>query len=223
MTTTVKIECDCGQRYAFDVLPVDGRMPSSVACPSCGVDGTALANESLAATLALQTPAQPAGPVRVRIATPTAPPPLPPGTPPMRPKPKTPAPRARFGGWFGKPQTLSNRMGSWLIGLTAMLAVMLPWGIGIHPPVLPIAIFVGVCGVAGGVMNVSGRAPLWAGAVVGLTMALGGYGTALWWIQTHEYVNRLEIFLAFTAGVMPGALLQYGIQHLLLKRAEAAA
>lgn len=48
----IKIECDCGQHYAFDVEPVNGRMPSSVACPACGSDGTVAANESIAGQIA---------------------------------------------------------------------------------------------------------------------------------------------------------------------------
>jgi len=48
---TVKVQCECGQRYAFDVEPVRGRMPSSVACPICGVDGTPAANQIIAQTL----------------------------------------------------------------------------------------------------------------------------------------------------------------------------
>ena len=47
----VKIECGCGQHYAFDVEPVDGQMASTVACPSCGADGTAAANEIIARSL----------------------------------------------------------------------------------------------------------------------------------------------------------------------------
>ena len=46
--TSIKIECGCGQRYAFDVEPVDGRMPYTVACPICGADGTGAANEVIA-------------------------------------------------------------------------------------------------------------------------------------------------------------------------------
>ena len=41
----VKIECECGQSYAFEVEPVYGRMPYSITCPSCGEDGTAAADE----------------------------------------------------------------------------------------------------------------------------------------------------------------------------------
>ena len=52
----IKIECGCGQRYAFDVEPVNGRMPCAVACPICGVDGSFAAN----AVIAQSMPAQPA-------------------------------------------------------------------------------------------------------------------------------------------------------------------
>lgn len=51
----VKIECGCGQHYAFDVEPVNGRMASTVACPVCGLDGTEAANTIIAQTLAAQT------------------------------------------------------------------------------------------------------------------------------------------------------------------------
>lgn len=44
----IKIECECGQHYAFDVEPVNGRMPAQVACPSCGIDGTTTANDTIA-------------------------------------------------------------------------------------------------------------------------------------------------------------------------------
>lgn len=44
----IKIECECGQHYAFDVDPVNGRMPAPVACPACGNDGTGAANERIA-------------------------------------------------------------------------------------------------------------------------------------------------------------------------------
>src|SRR3954464_101901 len=56
----VKVLCECGQKYSFDVEPVGGRMPSSVACPVCATDGTGAANEIIAQSLAPQTPAAPA-------------------------------------------------------------------------------------------------------------------------------------------------------------------
>src|SRR6266404_6380445 len=88
----IKVQCDCGQRYKFDVEPVDGRMPFVVNCPICGLSGTERANEiiqglsrqnapalSLAAAPAFagvatattpaltQTQAPPPGPPRLRI------------------------------------------------------------------------------------------------------------------------------------------------------------
>ena len=47
----IKIECGCGQHYAFDVEPVNGRMPSTIACPACGADGTGIANDQIAQQL----------------------------------------------------------------------------------------------------------------------------------------------------------------------------
>ena len=50
----IKIICGCGQKYAFDVYPLNGRMPAPVQCPVCGMDGTAVANEVIARTLGAQ-------------------------------------------------------------------------------------------------------------------------------------------------------------------------
>ena len=44
----LKIVCQCGQKYAFDIEPVNGRMPRTVNCPVCGADGTGTANRLLA-------------------------------------------------------------------------------------------------------------------------------------------------------------------------------
>jgi hypothetical protein len=53
----LKVACDCGQKYKFDVEPVEGRMPFTVNCPACGVDGTAAANQLLVQHLASAAPA----------------------------------------------------------------------------------------------------------------------------------------------------------------------
>jgi uncharacterized sodium:solute symporter family permease YidK len=50
----VKIQCTCGQRYAFETEPYYGRMMCPVACPVCGVDGTLAANEAIAFALSDQ-------------------------------------------------------------------------------------------------------------------------------------------------------------------------
>ncbi len=70
----IKIQCGCGQRYAFDIEPVDGRMGTAVACPVCGADGTDAANEAIAQTRAASVvaiPASPAAPVRLQGLPPT--------------------------------------------------------------------------------------------------------------------------------------------------------
>ena len=43
----IKIQCGCGTRFAFEVEPVNGRMPVRVKCPGCDADATDLANEAI--------------------------------------------------------------------------------------------------------------------------------------------------------------------------------
>src|SRR5438094_182499 len=59
MTIPIKIECECGQHYAFDVEPLNGRMPSSVTCPACGADGTVAANNVICQHLVAQPASSP--------------------------------------------------------------------------------------------------------------------------------------------------------------------
>jgi uncharacterized protein YxjI len=69
---TVKILCVCGQKYAFDVEPYNGRMPSTVQCPICKADGTAAANEILARSLPPTPVATPAPASSLRPPPPAA-------------------------------------------------------------------------------------------------------------------------------------------------------
>lgn len=48
MSVVVKVQCACGARLAFEVEPVEGRIPVPARCPQCGVDVTELANAALA-------------------------------------------------------------------------------------------------------------------------------------------------------------------------------
>jgi len=72
----LKVQCDCGQKYKFDVEPVNGQMPFTVACPVCGADGTGQANALLQQFLpaepapALPPPPPVARPARFRIDAP---------------------------------------------------------------------------------------------------------------------------------------------------------
>jgi hypothetical protein len=76
--TELKVECDCGQRFKFDVEPVNGRMPFTVNCPACGVDGTEKANALLQQNVGAPVAAIPITPLSAPIspvaATATVPP-----------------------------------------------------------------------------------------------------------------------------------------------------
>jgi hypothetical protein len=67
----IKIQCECGQRYAFEIEPVGGRVPSPITCPGCGADGTAAANAILAQSGTAQptTGATTSAPLRVALPT----------------------------------------------------------------------------------------------------------------------------------------------------------
>src|ERR1700722_11853855 len=99
----LKVVCGCGQKYKFDVEPVNGRMPVAVNCPVCGVDGTQTANGIIAQSFSSQPPqipvamaipaavAGPVGGLRINHTAPAAsnsPPPL---SSPPRPAPIRPA------------------------------------------------------------------------------------------------------------------------------------
>ena len=73
----LKIICLCGQKYKFDVQPVNGRMPFTVNCPICQRDGTAAANDLLSHNLTASPLVMQASPSVVPSAPP--PPPPPPG------------------------------------------------------------------------------------------------------------------------------------------------
>ena len=68
----IKIQCGCGQRYAFEVEPVGGRMPAAIACPACGANGTVAANAVIAQSISAQ-PVVPAAPVSEVRSQPAAP------------------------------------------------------------------------------------------------------------------------------------------------------
>lgn len=89
----LKVVCLCGQKYKFDVEPVNSQMPFPVTCPVCGHDGTKLANALLmqvpaappiiavpAPTAVATAAAVPSGLRLNRTAEPPMPPPVPVGT-----------------------------------------------------------------------------------------------------------------------------------------------
>jgi hypothetical protein len=69
----IKIQCDCGARFVFEVEPVNGLMPCAIACPECGVDRTESANhcinQNLAGAASAAAPeSAPAGGLRISRA-----------------------------------------------------------------------------------------------------------------------------------------------------------
>jgi hypothetical protein len=69
MMMQIKIQCGCGQHYAFEVEADGDLEPNKVLCPVCGADGTGAANAAIAQTLSAQA-AAPVGGSRIRIPTP---------------------------------------------------------------------------------------------------------------------------------------------------------
>jgi len=101
----IKVICDCGTKYKFEVTPTHGRMPFSVTCPACGADGTAKANEFLQQSQPAGEPAPLVAPAPEIVmspnpgyapcpvsAAPSAPPPPPPVATPAGLRINRPAP-----------------------------------------------------------------------------------------------------------------------------------
>jgi len=85
----IKLLCSCGTKFAFDIEPVEGRMPFTLNCPNCGLDATDYANQYIAQMLAPapQEAAPPPPPpaaeapahkaIRLNVTAPSAPAPAP--------------------------------------------------------------------------------------------------------------------------------------------------
>lgn len=230
----IKVECGCGQRYAFDVDPVDGHMPLAVKCPGCGADGTLAANQIIAQALSVQPPAPVAVPIApvapttggIRLAVSAGGPAVaavaPPPPPMSSPKPAVrPAPVANRAadGWGGE-ETQVNKLGTYITVGPPILAALFSsgiFGIEVSPALLGPIVAIG--GLLGGALNIAGRGPILAGAFIGCVIAVGGYGAVYWWIHGKESVRKFEVMIAFVVGVIPGFLLQTLLQAHLRKRA----
>jgi hypothetical protein len=55
----LKILCHCGNKYKFDVEPVNGQAPGPLACPNCSANWTETANHIIAQNLGLALPITP--------------------------------------------------------------------------------------------------------------------------------------------------------------------
>jgi outer membrane protein assembly factor BamB len=114
----LKIECSCGARYSFEVVPRDGLMPSPVQCPVCHADGTETANQMIAKLAAAE--AKP----RLRIQT------APDREPAAAPTPVAEPERLKIDLAAVKRQQrlaeeASLRRGAWLTGAGVVLVLLL--------------------------------------------------------------------------------------------------
>jgi hypothetical protein len=173
----LKVICDCGQKYKFDVEPVAGRMPFTVNCPVCGVDGTATANVTLAGQLSVAPPppiVPSGGGLRINrhepapTTTAATPPSLPSAAKPIAPIKPLPAAKPK------KTESYSMGMG--------VLGALLGAGVG--------------AGLMYGFFAMSGfRFPL-MGTAIGI---LCGYGARLLAKGTDMTLGVLAAVLAFVA------------------------
>lgn len=94
----IKIRCGCGQKYAFDVEPVEGAMGYAVFCPVCGVEGTSLANELIAEQLGARRPSAPGLRLGTSASARPPAPPIPPNVPSFARAGGTPGVKVRRPG-----------------------------------------------------------------------------------------------------------------------------
>jgi len=221
----LKVQCDCGQKYKFDVEPVNDRMPFTVACPVCGKDGTAKANAILQQSAVYQIPSSAAA------VPPPPPPPLasvssglrvnipsvgsanvPP--PPIAPVSVAPVPAARSGTSFAargaaavqeqpgrKPSFALGLLGGFLgalVGATIYYFVfkISGWRIGL--------LAIGVGALAGWSADFLGRGEgsKELGGITAILVVVGVIGAQYfvalgWW---HDAVHKIED-LGYTANV----------------------
>ncbi len=141
----IKVQCDCGQKYKFEVEPVRGVMPFTVKGPQGGLDGTEKANAILAESPEPEYRAAPAPSTAFPAAsgsTATATAPAAVSAPPSPAQPKTAPPP--FGPGSAASANLPlGLVGAVLGGFIGMLAWYLlikltgyeigyaAWGVGI--------------------------------------------------------------------------------------------
>jgi len=97
----VKIQCNCGAKYAFDITPDLLANPIRLVCPTCGLDLSDYINQLVQKELAQNPPAVPRPvpipvPIPIPVSTP-APAPAPAPTPSLVPIPPAGGSRLRIG------------------------------------------------------------------------------------------------------------------------------
>lgn len=128
-----------------------------------------------------------------------------------------------MGDGWGSDEKPLNHVGTAITVMPPIFGALLIWGVfQVDVPMAPLLAVIAVCGVAGGIVNILGRGPLPAGAIVGPVMALGAFGAVCWWGQERERLWIVEIMIAMMIGTIPGFALQFGIQQVIKRRRDGA-
>ena len=209
----LKVVCNCGQKFKFDVEPVNGRMPFTVNCPTCGLDGTATAN-----TLLAQNGSVPPS------SSISLPPPLPAAAPPVsRPAPaSTRRPRSppytvtaarhrRAGGESGRAP------GQFNLGL-GIVGALLGAGLG-AAVIVAIAIFahirIPLLGVGTGYLTSLGARILGKGGdstlgILSAILAVGGVVGSLFFIYGVDFLSG-EVMAMNLVSILVSAYVAYRV------------
>jgi hypothetical protein len=133
----LKVVCNCGQKFKFDVEPVNGQMPFTVNCPVCGLDGTGTANTLLAQS-GVVSPTLPVATPRIHRVPAQAPASA--GTPPPIPtrRPVAIAPAVKAAGQFNLGLGVVGALLGAVVGAGVMIAIF-EWG-GFRFPLLGVGI-----------------------------------------------------------------------------------
>lgn len=170
-------------------------------------------------TVTAPVAAVPAAMAAVSAAAPSLPLPSLPQAPNALPKRGIPAPAARSGkktndGWSAD-ETPFNKAGIYIVMIPTILASLFASRfIDVEIPIAPLVAIVAIVGAVGGIVNIYGRGPIWAGALTGLVMALGGFSVVAAWAAHRDRLYKGEIAIAFVVGAAPGFGLQWLLQRL---------
>ena len=129
--------------------------------------------------------------------------------------------KARGNDGWATDETVVNKLGLYLVGVGTIIAALFNRGVfGIEVPGIILWTAVIICGIVGGMLNlIGGRGPIWAGILIGVTIALGAYGLMSFWIASRDRVRGYECTIAFFLGSLPGMFLQKLLQKLTMGKA----